>query len=663
MFKKLKYKITFTFVLVATLIIFFMGYSLFYIAGMVIGNLSDGLNTEIVDSYSNNIESLLNRKISEVQIIANSKDVANMNPAESTAFLKKVHDSSDFGTLSIVFPDGTAYDSNMNQHDFSSSAYMKPIFEDGEDYYITDPFPSSVDGRLLVVFAHSIKDSNQNTIGAISGSMYLDDIVLTLQDISIEGAGFGWLMSNEGDVLIHHDEELIGSNLSTISHYNNINVDKISNSRLGVEHISIDSVPSVILYSSIEDSPGWYLMIEVTLGDLLAGLTTFRNIVILTVLGSVIVSIIASILIANNISRPITFITKIIERFSNYDFSLIDSKEEKKYSNRKDEIGTMLLSLEKMQNNVIELLDQIFESSNEVYSSSELLNSTTNESSKASNEVAKTIEDMASSASEQALNTENGADNINLLGTTIENNQEYLSSLNKEIESVYTYQKTGNESMDSLINITKENIKATNEIKEVIKDTSINAEKIEKASEMIKNISEQTNLLALNAAIEAARAGESGKGFAVVAEEIRKLAEQSNSFTDEISKIINELLNKVNESVNTMESVEKIAASQENQVNITNENFLNIKKSLDQMKSKVEELNTSGKDMEEKKNEIIKIISNLSAISEENAAGTQEASASVEEQTAALQEIANSSEQLSELANNMNKALKKFKTK
>ena len=105
---------------------------------------------------------------------------------------------------------------------------------------------------------------------------------------------------------------------------------------------------------------------------------------------------------------------------------------------------------------------------------------------------------------------------------------------------------------------TNTNQQASQEINEVIVNVHDSAGEIYQASQMIKTIADQTNLLALNAAIEASRAGEAGKGFAVVADEIRKLAESSKQFTEEISMVIHELQQKTERAVTTMQDMSSI---------------------------------------------------------------------------------------------------------
>ena len=383
--------------------------------------------------------------------------------------------------------------------------------------------------------------------------------------------------------------------------------------------------------------------------------TTLQVIQIVIFVLNFIILVLIWLMGSRKISKPLM---SLVDTIDNLDVS---ENIPSSFISRKDEIGLLSKAFQKVIDNLRELINQISITSEKVASCSKELNLSSDQSAAAAEEVAKTIEEIARGANGQARDTEQGVMHIMDLGELVENDQKYLQNLNNSVDEVNKLKNEGLGTIKDLVEKTIANNEASKQIKEVVLSTNKSAEKIENASYMIKSIADQTNLLALNAAIEAARAGESGRGFAVVAEEIRKLAEQSNGFTEEISTVVQELTNKTEDAVKTIEEVGKIVDSQTKSVELTNKKFEGIASSIEKMKEVILVINNSSEKMVEKKNEIVGIMENLSSISQENAAGTEEASASVEEQTASMAEIANASEVLFILAEEMQKCITKFK--
>jgi len=388
--------------------------------------------------------------------------------------------------------------------------------------------------------------------------------------------------------------------------------------------------------------------------------TVSKNTLLVGLLGLISFLIIGSILffMSNYVIKIVNVVREQLNIIASGDLT---TKFSQKHIHLKDEFGEMITSIIDMQESIKTMIENISSTSQHVAASSEELTATSQQSAMAADEVARTIEEMARGASEQAQNTEQGVEHINELGELIEKDQLYIKNLNISTDEVSKLKDEGLEILINLVEKTQANNKSSREVHEIIVNTNESAGKIENASEMIRNIAEQTNLLALNAAIEAARAGDAGRGFAVVADEIRKLAEQSNSFTKEIGGIIKELTDKTGHAVLTMKEMGRLVESQAESVELTNEKFKGIDSAIEKVKETIVAVNQSGQEMEVKKNGIIEIMENLSAIAQQNAAGTEEASASVEEQTASMMEIASASESLARLSEEMQESTAKFK--
>lgn len=329
--------------------------------------------------------------------------------------------------------------------------------------------------------------------------------------------------------------------------------------------------------------------------------------------------------------------------------------------NLNNEIGEVSNAIQVAFNELRSFAKDTDNISDEVMEYSLILEDNIKQLGKSSQEISQVVSEISLGASKQATDTEEGTYKVEELGHAIEDNKDQIRAITELMDNVEAIKNDSYKSIINLANESQATLLSTKEIYSVIKDTNDRAKEIEEASHMIKSIAEQTNMLALNAAIEAARAGEDGRGFAVVADEIRKLAEKSNTFTEEIENIINVLTKSTNESVNTVDNMINILGKQNEEVQITTNKFNLISNNIEETKKAIYSLNNSAIDMNAKKNYIIDILQSLSAIAEENAAATEQVAASVEQQTLSIDKFDNSIIEMTNLSEKMKGIVSKFK--
>lgn len=493
---------------------------------------------------------------------------------------------------------------------------------------------------------------------------FLSTLTFTL---GITKIGDAFLINEKGTIVGHPNRSFVLENLNPIDKstndksYNDFSnaVKLVLDKKEGITEYSFDGVDFYSAFVKIPVSP-WYLVLSASKSEVLSSLNKLSLIFIITSTIFIVLGSLIAIILSRKFAKPITIISDEILRLSEYDLSRNQSVINT-FTKSQDEIGDISKAVISLQTNLTELIKRISNTAQQVAASSQELTATTENSAASAEEITKVINEIASGANSQANETTKGSEEVEILGEIVENDSILMKKLNESLDDVNNLKDEGFVLLKDLSDKTQVTKLSSEDIAKVILETNESTNNIVNASSMIKSIAEQTNLLALNAAIEAARAGEAGRGFAVVADEIRKLAEQSNSFANKIDSIIKDLSQKTKNAVSDIKKVQEVVTEQSYSLDNTNNKFEGIAKSIENMQKVILDFNLSSQEIVKKKNQITEIINSLASISVENASGTEKAANSVEDTSSAIMQIAEASNLLANLAEELQEQVLRFK--
>ena len=251
----------------------------------------------------------------------------------------------------------------------------------------------------------------------------------------------------------------------------------------------------------------------------------------------------------------------------------------------------------------------------------------------------------------ETLAIEKGIDEINQNVQALVTNATGIKQVNMDAASY----------MDKVMESSGKSVDVVAQINVQIEETNKAVSKIDQAVAMITSIANQTNLLSLNASIEAARAGEAGRGFAVVADEIRELADQSKNSAEEIQNLINHVKEQSEKTVRLSSLVAETIAEEQVLVKDAQDKFDDLSEGVEASVVAISSIHEKTAALNGATERIVSVVSDLSALSEENAASSEEMNASVEDITEGVEEIKRNSDEMRGMSLQLKESVAYFK--
>jgi len=556
--------------------------------------------------------------VNEVKTMAETPDIQSAEPERCRPVLQEIlGNHPDYEDAFAADKQGNTFPALTDTTiQIGDREYFQRVIQ-GEEFVIYGPVVSKVTGnQIITVAAPTYKDGASSPTG-VTGVMislaYLQELAKGMQ---LNGYGYGLIQNTDMTTIAHPNDEFLGNNtiLETGDDRLKNLFQLMSEKETGHGTYTDQGIEKIMAYAPVELT-GWSVAQTADVAEIMSPLGAIRSSNLSVIIVAMIIMLVVALLIAGFISKPIVRLSKVAEAVAEGDLT----QQVNAGHRSNDEIGALIASFDKMVKNLTAMIGDIRKNAEQLVSHSQDL-------AASSEEVSATIEEIASTTNEVAATSAQGAENA--------------EAAVMESEQMRQVAEKGDQAVKDTVDKISFIASSTQNMANSIQNLGEQSNKIGDIINAITNIADQTNLLALNAAIEAARAGDHGRGFAVVAEEVRKLAEQSAGAANEITGLIKEIQDSVEEAINAMELGNKEVGEG---VQIAG----NAGASLQQIIEAVE------------KN--IAMMEDITTGSKQTNDGTQQLTAASEQIASTVQQVSGSAQDLANIATELQSALARFK--
>lgn len=283
------------------------------------------------------------------------------------------------------------------------------------------------------------------------------------------------------------------------------------------------------------------------------------------------------------------------------------------------------------------------------------------DSQKMSADINQAVEDIANGATSMAQDVQNTSELTINIGQSVESVLSSTETNNENGKVVFTTSEKVKKQLEDVKKAGTLTSSMAAEVAESVGQTANVVDEIANAAEAIIGIASQTNLLALNASIEAARAGEAGKGFAVVAESIKNLAEESDSTAKQITDMLSSIVSLSDNNRKLTERIQQATAEEAVELQKMVDAFDDMMALLKQTEEANRNILELVESLNSDKDSVMVSVDSLSAISEQNAASTEETSAVLDQMTEHMHTIVVQASEQKNVAQKLQDSIAKFR--